>query len=341
MTAGAARILELLRDAPGRRLSGEVLSRELGVSRARIWKHVEALRGLGYRIEGTPGGGYHLVAAPDRLYPEEVQRGLGTRWLARIVHHFECLDSTNSRALDLARAGAPHGTLVIAEAQTAGRGRLGRSFFSPPHRSLYASVVLRPALSLAEAPTLVLASAVAVAEAVAAEAGPGLPVRIKWPNDVLLAGRKTSGILMELGAEGARVDHVVMGIGVNLNLRRSELPEEFRDRATSLAAELGRPVDRVAFTRRLLGHLEEVLDTHAGAGFEALRSRFEARSALTGRPVRVEGGPGEEITGTALGLDRDGALLVAPPGGPPRRVLAGDVTLVREATPASAEEEPA
>lgn len=341
MTAGAARILELLRGAPGRRLSGEELSRELGVSRAQVWKHVEALRGLGYRIEGARGGGYHLVAAPDRLYPEEVARGLGTRWLARRIHHHESVDSTNTRALELARAGEPHGTVVIAEVQTAGRGRLGRSFFSPPHRSLYASVILRPELPLTEAPTLVLASAVAVAEAVAAEAGPAAPVRIKWPNDVLLGGRKTSGILMELGAEAARIDHVVMGIGVNLNLRRSELPDEFRERATSLSAELGRSIDRVAFARRLFGTLEEVLDAHAAGGFEALRSRFEARSALTGRVVRVEGGPGEEVRGVALGLDRDGALLVAPPGEPPRRVLAGDVTLVRETAGPPLEEEPA
>ncbi len=341
MTAGAARVLELLRGAPGRRLSGEELSRKLEVSRAQVWKHVEALRALGYRIEGTPGGGYRLVAAPDRLYPEEIRLGLRTRWLGRRIYHHECLDSTNSRALELARAGEPHGTVVLAEAQTAGRGRLGRSFFSPPHTSLYASIILRPAIPLPEAPGLVLASAVAVAEAVAAEAGAALPVQIKWPNDVLLAGRKTSGILMELGAEGARIDHVVMGIGVNLNLRRSELPDEFRERATSLAEELGRPIDRVAFARRLFGTLEEALDAHAAAGFEALRGRFAARCALTGRAVRVDGAPGEEIRGVALGLDRDGALLVAPPGQPPRRVLAGDVTLVREFATPSAEEEPA
>ena len=341
MTAGAARVLELLRGAPGRRLSGEELSRVLGVSRAQVWKHVETLRSRGYRIDGTPGGGYRLVAVPDRLHPEELQAGLATRWLARRIHHHERLDSTNTRALELARAGEPHGTVVIAEGQTAGRGRLGRSFFSPPYTSLYTSIILRPDLPLAEAPTLVLASAVAVAEAVAAEAGPAARVEIKWPNDVLIAGRKTSGILMELGAEGARIDHVVMGIGVNLNLLRSDLPEEFRHRATSLAAELGRPVDRIAFTRRLFGTLEEVLDAHASDGFDAIRSRFESRSALTGRSVRVEGGPGEEIRGVALGLDRDGALLVAPPGAPRRRVLAGDVVLVRETTEPSFEEEPA
>src|SRR5690606_9541030 len=153
---GAARVLAALRRAPGRAVSGAELSAALGVSRAQIWKHVETLRGLGYGIEGEPGGGYRLAAIPDRLYAEELQPRLHTRWLARTYEWFESTDSTNRVAMERARAGAPHGATVVAEGQTAGRGRLGRSFFSPPGLNLYTSIVLRPRLDTARAPTAIL-----------------------------------------------------------------------------------------------------------------------------------------------------------------------------------------
>ena len=160
MNTGAARVLAALKRTAGRPCSGEVLSTELGVSRAQIWKHVETLRSRGYAIEGEPGGGYRLSGLPDRLYPEEIEVGLETRWLARQIHYFDRTDSTNRVAFDLARAGAPHGTTVVAEGQTAGRGRLGRSFFSPPYQNLYTSIVLRPELTTAAAPTLILTAGV-------------------------------------------------------------------------------------------------------------------------------------------------------------------------------------
>ena len=143
-----------------------VASERYGVSRAQVWKHVESLRALGYKIEATPGDGYQLVESPDRLYPEEILAGLETRWLGQDIRYLETTDSTNRVAQELARAGAAHGTAVVAEVQTAGRGRLGRSFFSPPHLNLYTSIVLRPELTTAVAPTWILASAVAVAEAI-------------------------------------------------------------------------------------------------------------------------------------------------------------------------------
>ena len=190
-------------------------------------------------------------------------------------------------ALELARAGAAHGTTVVAEAQTAGRGRLGRAFFSPPRLNLYSSSVLRPRLATAEAPPWILASAVAVAEAVEQTVGDAGAVEIKWPNDVLLGGLKTSGILMELSAEATRVVFLVLGIGVNLNVDRRDFPEEFRATATSLASHCGRQIDRIAFAQRLYNALERALDTCAERGFEALRPRFEARFRMRGRPVTV------------------------------------------------------
>ena len=334
MSAGPARVLDALRRAGGRPRSGEALSREHGISRAQVWKDVETLRARGYRIEAEPGGGYHLVSTPDRLYPEELQHGLATRWLARELRYLDETDSTNRVALDWAREGAPHGATVVAEGQTAGRGRLGRSFHSPPYLNLYTSVVLRPALSLPEAPAWILAAAVAVADAVAetlAEGGgPEGAVEIKWPNDVLIDGRKTSGILMELGAEATRVAFLVLGIGVNLNVDPATFPEEFRARATSLAAHRGAPIDRAAFARRLYARLEEVLDACAATGFRGILPRFEAHFRMRGRRVRVREHDGAEREGRVAGIDVDGALRLEVEPGRVERWLAGDVTLAKE-----------
>jgi BirA family biotin operon repressor/biotin-[acetyl-CoA-carboxylase] ligase len=331
VNAGTVRVLEALRASPGVPLSGVALSDDLGVTRAQVWKHVEALRARGYRIEGAAGGGYRLVSAPDRLYPEELLPRLRTRWLARDYHYLPETDSTNRMAFELGVGGAPHGATVVAEGQTAGRGRLGRAFFSPPALNLYASVLLRPALALAEAPPLVLAAGVAVAETVAGCLPRPETVGIKWPNDVQIGGGKVCGILMELQAEAARVAFVVLGIGVNLNVDPRDFPGEFRSRATSVAAALGRPVDRLAFAARLFGTLEAVLDEFAAGGFERIRPRFEARFALVGRRVRVVEASDRETTGRVLGVDPDGALRVRADG-QERRVVAGDVTLAREET---------
>ena len=328
MSDRPARVLEALRLADDAWLSGEALSGQLGVSRAQVWKHVQALRKRGYEIAGEAGGGYHLVSAPDRLFADEVLRGLDTRWIAQDFHYLESTDSTNRVAFELAGQGAPHGTVVVAEGQTAGRGRLGRTFFSPPHRNLYTSVVLRPEVRLAQAPTLILAAAVAVAEAVGATVGDPDAASIKWPNDVQLGGRKTAGILMELHAEATRVGFLILGIGVNLNVQQREFPEELRDVATSLATFSGHSVDRAAFTRRLYGTLEEVMDQFASTGFEGVRPRFEARFHMPGRHVEITEADGSsKLSGVALGIDVDGSLRVRTEDGRETRVVAGDVTL--------------
>jgi BirA family biotin operon repressor/biotin-[acetyl-CoA-carboxylase] ligase len=329
--AGPARVLEALRRAGGESRSGEALSREQGVSRAQVWKHVEALRSRGYSIEAEPGDGYRLTAIPDRLYAEEILANLDTRWLARDIRYLEETDSTNRVALDLARDGVSHGTTVVAEAQTAGRGRLGRSFFSPAHANLYTSIVLRPAVSTAVAPAWILASAVAVAETVAEFVDDPGGVEIKWPNDVLLGGRKTCGILMELGAEATRVAFLVLGIGVNLNVSREAFPAEFRDAATSLSSHGGHPIERISFTRRLYENLEPILDTCAREGFAGVLPRFETRFHMSGRRVRVRDLDGGVRAGTVVGIDGEGALRLRPQhGDAEERVVAGDVTLEKE-----------
>ena len=330
MKTGPARILDALRRASGRTLSGEALSADFGVSRAQVWKDVQTLRDGGYTIHAGAGDGYRLDGVPDRLYAEEILAGLATRWIARDIRYFDAADSTNRVALELAREGAAHGTTVVAEGQTAGRGRLGRSFYSPPYLNLYTSVVLRPHLTTIEAPTWILASAIAVAETIAATLEDEAPVEIKWPNDVLLSGLKTSGILMELGAEATRVEYLVLGIGVNLNVERETFPDEFRDLATSLASHGGHPVDRIEFARRLYGNLEEVLDTCAERGFDAVRHRFNDRFKMRGRQIRVIQLDGSEQSGKARGIDAQGALRLETPDGEEVRIVAGDVTIAKE-----------
>ncbi len=330
---GASAILTTLREQRGTALSGEMLSAMLGVSRAQVWKHVGTLRKRGYEIDGEPGGGYRLGELPDRLYAEEVQHGLRTEWLARSYEHLEETDSTNRVAFDRGREGAPAGTVIVAESQTAGRGRLGRQFFSPPHQNVYTSILLRPTGTISDTPTLILGAAVAVAETVAEFVGDESAIEIKWPNDVLIRRRKTSGILMESSAEGTRIAFAVLGIGVNLNVDRGTFPDEFRPHATSLSSELGAPIDRIAFTRTLFERLETQLTLHSQGGFDAVRPRFESFFRMTGEPIGVEEIGGQRIDGIALGIAPGGALEVEIAEGPRRGevmlVMAGDVTLAK------------
>jgi BirA family biotin operon repressor/biotin-[acetyl-CoA-carboxylase] ligase len=323
-------VLDALRRAGGQTCSGEALSNQHGISRAQVWKHVEALRTCGYTIDAEPGDGYRLCKIPDRLYPEEIAAGLETRWLAREIQYFDEVDSTNRLAFQLAQADAAHGTTVVAESQKAGRGRLGRSFFSPPGTNLYTSIVLRPEITTASAPTWILAAAVGVARAIEESVGKPEEVAIKWPNDVLLSGLKTSGILMELAAEAARVSFLVLGIGVNLNVDRQEFPEEFRGRATSLASFLGHSVDRLAFTRCLFAHLERIFDLTSDLGFGGVIEQFETRFQMRGQQVCAHELDGSKITGTAMGIDSDGALRILEACGKETRVIAADVTLAKE-----------
>lgn len=315
------RIVSWLREAAGP-LSGEELARRLGCSRAAVWKRVAALRRQGYRIEARHAAGYALAGAPDRLGPAELAPYLRGRW-RRIAWHAE-VDSTQRAARELARAGAPEGTVVIAERQTAGRGRLGRAWHSPAGLNLYCSIVLRPRLAPPAAPQIALVAGVAVAVAVAGETGrrPGL----KWPNDVLLDGRKVAGILTEMESEVERVHHVVVGIGVNLNAPRSAFPRELRAKAGSLLLATGRRVDRAVFTARLLAALEARYERFCERGFASVRAEWESYSCLTGRQVRVAS-PEGEVGGRVLGLDGDGALRLAARGGAVRRVVAGEVTV--------------
>jgi BirA family biotin operon repressor/biotin-[acetyl-CoA-carboxylase] ligase len=313
----------LLRSAPAC-VSGAEIGRRVGISRAAVWKHVARLRRAGYRIEGTPARGYRLLETPSLVTPSEIAAHLQSNVLGRVIHYEETVDSTNRVARELARSGAVEGTVVVADGQTAGRGRLGRAWFSPPGLNLYLSVVLRPSVPPARGPQLALVAASAVAATIVELSG-ARPA-IKWPNDVLLGGRKVAGILTEMDSEADRVAFVVVGIGINLNMTREALTPELRPIATSLRDEIGREIDRAAFAGRLLAELERRYGRYTAEGFGALREEWESYSCLTGREVRVVGGNGR-TDGRVLGIDEQGALRLRGADGVVRQILAGDVTV--------------
>ena len=318
------KIIELFRAGDGV-VSGEALSKLLGVSRTAVWKHVKGLRAKGYLIEAVPAKGYRLLASPKLLSPLDISAGLVTR---RIGSKVVCLgetESTNAVAFKMAQDGATEGTVVIADTQTAGKGRLGRVWQSPAGVNLYCSVVLRPAISPVAACQLTFLSVVAVARAI--EKCTELPPQIKWPNDILIAGKKVAGLLNEMNAETEKVNFVVLGIGVNLNMRLSQLGEGLRHPATSLLEESGVEVDRLRFTRTLLVELDELYEKFLEEGEAAVRAEWLERSAIRGRSVRVNCGD-REFSGVVQGVDSFGALLVLLADGTLETVLSGDVALI-------------
>jgi BirA family biotin operon repressor/biotin-[acetyl-CoA-carboxylase] ligase len=251
-----------------------------------------------------------------------VRGRLGAARLGTKFHYFEQIGSTSSHARSLAESGALEGEVVIAESQTHGRGRLGRRWESPPLANLYFSIVLRPKLAPAHAAQITLMAAVALAESVAAFI-PRAPA-IKWPNDILVDGKKLAGVLTEACCDGERVDYVILGIGVNVNLGVDAMPETIRQRATSLSALAGNNLSRESVLRGLIQHLDRCYGILEASGFEALRPRWEARSHLSGRRVRAELGD-QAVIGMARGIDPSGALLLEDESGVLRRIIAGDV----------------
>lgn len=259
------------------------------------------------------------------LTTDDVRAALDTRQLGRSL---TCLDETGSTsdvAHRLGSEGLAHGHVVIADRQTSGRGRRGRSWVSPPGANLYASILLRPQLEPRHAPELTLVAAVAFCEALR---DLGAPVVIKWPNDLQIEGRKVGGILTEMSGVDGKVGFVVLGVGVNVNLNPEELPPELSAVATSLKEALGRELDRAQVLSAMLSRLERWLEVHAREGFEPVRARWSELSSTLGARVRVNL-ESQSMEGEAVGLDLDGALLLREDSGEVRRIVAGDVENLR------------
>lgn len=318
-----AKILQLLRVCDGY-LSGEDISRQLHVSRTAIWKHMQALKQEGYDIESHSRLGYRLRHAPDLLLPEEIRSRLTTAKLGQgLIYYFPELESTNNEAKKLAAAGCPEGTIILAEAQVSGRGRLARGWFSPFAKGIWLSIVLRPPFHPQEAPKCTMMAAVAVNKAIKRIAG--VESGIKWPNDILFQGKKIVGILTEMSAEMDAINHVVLGMGINVNIEQQDFPEELAAIATSVAVAAGHPVSRLELLAAILEELEEVYRQAVEEGFADIFRQWRSHSVTLGQSVNVLG-INNQFSGVAIDIDNDGALLVKTEQGI-ERVIAGDVSI--------------
>jgi BirA family biotin operon repressor/biotin-[acetyl-CoA-carboxylase] ligase len=297
-------------------VSGEELSRQLNMSRAGIWKHIEDLRRQGYVIKAVPHSGYRLVSSPDKLLPWEIQSGLATQYIGKEIFCQDTIPSTMDEAVKLATSGAREGVVVCADSQTKGRGRMGRSWVSPKGKGVYFSVILRPMLPLNEVAKLTLMSAVAVCEALRDISG--VDIKIKWPNDLLVGQKKIVGILTELNAEVDRVKFVVVGVGVNVNTASRQLPEI----ATSLKMEAGRDFSRVQVLQMILKNLEK--EQVKKQGFVPVLKKWKQLSLTLGQRVSVEDA-GKKLEGVAIDLADDGGLLIQDSQGKIIKRMSGDV----------------
>ncbi len=320
-----AQILAALRAAGGGTVSGAELSQRLGLTRAAIWARVDELRRLGYEIEASPHLGYRLISTPDLLHADDLLTRLGqTKVVGRDIRVFQNTTSTSDVIEKLARDGVKEGVVVFAESQSKGRGRLGRQWLSPSGKGLWFSLLLRPTLRPQEATQLTIAAATALRRAIQAETG--LAPDIKWPNDILIRGRKVAGILTELSAELDRVKHVIIGIGVDVNLGASEFPLEFRKQATSLQIEADRPVSRPELATAILRELDADYARLRAGQFTAVADEWAQHCTTLGKPVAIHIGS-RRVSGRAEALDDDGALLLRTEHGSLERIVGGDVTV--------------
>lgn len=305
-------------------VSGEEISARLKISRQSLWKHIRELKEAGYGIAAVPHLGYRLVSSPDRLFPFEISSRLNTRVIGRRIFYFEEASSTMDLARKLAMEGSCEGTLVLAEAQSSGRGRLGREWFSPKYKGIYLSLILSPKASPGQASLLTLVSAVSICEALKEVAD--IKAHIKWPNDIISANKKLGGILTELDASSGGVRFVVIGIGLNVNNDKKTLPAS----ATSVREQKnGLPVNRVELLQELLRRLEKnYLLLQKQNGPESIIDKWRSYNMTLGRRVKVVF-KGKCLEGEAVDIDIGGGLLVRRDSGLVEKVMAGDVVHCR------------
>jgi len=318
-----AQILAALRAEES--VSGADLAHRLGISRAAVWARVEEMRELGYEISASPHRGYRLVGVPDVLHADDLLSRLSPALVVgRDIQVFQETTSTNDVMEKLARDGVAEGAVVFAETQTRGRGRLGRTWLSPLGKGLWFSVLLRPSLCPQETTRLTVAAATALSRAIARQTS--LVPEIKWPNDLLIRGRKVAGILTELRAEVDQVKYVILGIGVDVNQQAEDFPRELKAIATSLRKEAGQPFRRADLAAAMLEELDRDYARVCRGDFDGIAQEWEERCTTLGHQIGIR--MGDRITyGRAEALDTDGALLVRTQHGHLERITGGDVTL--------------
>ena len=295
----------MLRDTDGY-VSGQELCNKFGVSRTAIWKVINQLKEAGYEIEAAQNKGYHLIAAPDVMTEAELESLKNTQWAGCEIYCFDSIDSTNTKAKELAEAGHPSGTLVVADQQTLGRGRRGRSWESPAGTGIFMTLMLKPDINPNNASMLTLVAAMATARAITEVTGEA--AQIKWPNDIVMNGKKVVGILTEMSAQFDYINHIVVGIGINVH--NEGFPEEIAKTASSLLLECGHRIHRASLIEAFLEEFERLyavyLETEDMSG---LQKEYDSLLVNRGRQVRVLD-PKEPFEGKAMGITKKGELIV-------------------------------
>ncbi|MFS0645030.1 biotin--[acetyl-CoA-carboxylase] ligase [Siminovitchia sp. 179-K 8D1 HS] len=317
-------LIKALSDADGEFLSGQALAEKIGCSRTAIWKHIEELRKDGFVLEAVRNKGYKIVNTPEDLTESEILFGLETDRFGRYIHFYESVESTQKEAHRLAYEGAPEGTIVVSEEQRKGRGRLGRDWSSLPQRGIWMSMIVRPDLPPQKAPQFTLITAVAAANAI--DDVTGLYPEIKWPNDILINGKKVVGILTELQAEADKISSLIIGVGMNVNHGRDDFPESVRKTATSLSIEKGNQVSRAKVIQAFLKHFEKYYQLYLEKGFAPIKILWETYAVSIGKVIAATTVTGK-IVGRALGITENGVLLVEDETGTVHEVYSADIEL--------------
>lgn len=303
-------------------ISGEELSGILGITRTGIWKHIQKLKEAGYAIIALPHLGYKLTGTPDRLIPSELYYNLNTHSIGKKIYSYQTIDSTNDTAEKFALEGALEGTVVIAESQSKGKGRLGRQWISPQGQGIYMSIILRPKIPSSGSAKITLIASIALTLAIRKISS--LPCLIKWPNDIIIKNKKLSGILTEMAAQPDAIKFVILGIGVNVNTPKNLLPPG----ATSIALERGHAINRIELTQEILRELEKYYILLQNKAFDRIIKEWQDLSATLGRRVKVSTLE-NTCEGQAIGIDEaSGNLIVRMDNGFTQTILSGDVKIL-------------
>jgi BirA family biotin operon repressor/biotin-[acetyl-CoA-carboxylase] ligase len=317
-------LLDAFTNAGESYLSGQRIAELIGCSRTAVWKHIEELRKEGFELEAVRRKGYRIVKTPEKITADELRLGLKTNFIGKNVYYEETVESTQKIAHRLAYENAPEGTVIIAEEQVAGRGRMDRKWHSPKYTGVWMSIILRPNIPLPKAPQLTLLTAVAIVQA--AQDLTGLLPEIKWPNDILIRGKKVTGILTELEAEADRINSIIIGIGMNVNQTKEDFPSELQETATSLFIEKGDKVSRSDLVKGIFMNLEKLYLLYLEEGFLPIKLLWEGYAISIGRKITART-LSNSITGTAQGITDDGVLIMVDDHGKTHHVYSADIEL--------------
>ncbi|MBB4823747.1 BirA family biotin operon repressor/biotin-[acetyl-CoA-carboxylase] ligase [Sporosarcina luteola] len=323
---GKDKILKQLMASSGTPVSGQEMADRLGVSRTAVWKYIKELESEGYQIGTIRKKGYYLLETPDVVNAAAIQRHLKTDGYGRHIQYFESCPSTQFIAHEEAQNGAEDGTLIIAEEQTAGKGRLSRPWASSARKGIWMSLIIRPSLMPQQAPQMTLVAAVAIVRAI--EEVVDVQLTIKWPNDILINGKKMTGILTELQADMDRVKAIILGMGINANQEEADFPDGVKEIATSLKQETGEEVDRSRLVAAILYYLELYTKMYEKNGFQPIKLLWESYSNTIGKRVRAVM-LNETIEGTAIGISQDGLLELKLDDGSVRGIYSADIQLAK------------